>query len=416
MSTRSSTPSLGAFAPSTTTNTTTTSSTDASTSSGESVRSTPNFPVSPVPPNPLGEGRHIKTAAALIIGWVHTYVIQALSNINHCLPLFSILNASGYGRRWDGVDRDEILNGKTMDSNSHVFAHFCFQHGIDLKRVEVIPDDEGEIIEAARRLSSKFDLVITSGGIGPTHDDITYASLAKAFNTPLVHHPETIRRMKIMNKHRKWATLQNQEQKTATLRMALFPESAEVIFVHPEMWVPVVRLNGNLCIFPGVPGLFRGMLHSLADFIPLPPKSERPSRIQIFTDRAESLIAPYLTRLQERLRPHGIQVGSYPVLYKGVFVSLIGRDLAPTNSESQGDRVCLTEIAKEVEREIAGRILSEEEVRQKKLAVEGGSTWRPGSPTGSFKLEQEKTAEGTKTPSATSSESEKESLEVKANL
>ncbi|RXW19710.1 hypothetical protein EST38_g6148 [Candolleomyces aberdarensis] len=415
MSTRSSSPSLGTFAPSTT-NTTTTSSTDASTSSGESVRSTPNFPVSPVPPNPLGEGRHIKTAAALIIGWVHAYVIQALSNIIHCLPLLSVLNASGHEQRWDGVGRDEILNGKTMDSNSHVFAHFCFQHGIDLKRIEVIPDDEGEIIEAARRLSSKFDLVITSGGIGPTHDDITYASLAKAFNTPLVHHPETIRRMKIMNKHRKWATLQNQEQKTATLRMALFPESAEVIFVHPEMWVPVVRLNGNLCIFPGVPGLFRGMLHSLADFIPLPPKSERPSRIQIFTDRAESLIAPYLTRLQERLRPHGIQVGSYPVLYKGVFVSLIGRDLAPTNSESQGDRVCLTEIAKEVEREIGGRVLSEEEVRQKKLAAEGGSTWRPGSPTGSFKLEQEKTAEGANTSSATSSESEKESVGVKANL
>lgn len=174
-------------------------------------------------------------------------------------------------------------------------------------------------IEAARRLSNKFDFVVTSGGIGPTHDgqcvstlrlssptnslkDITYASLAKAFDTPLVHHEETIRRMKIMNMHRKWATLQTPEQKAATLRMALFPQSAEVLFVHPELWVvstlsvqstgmltrasiqPVVRLGGKLCVFPGIPGLFQKMLHALADFIPLPSKAERPHRIQVFTE------------------------------------------------------------------------------------------------------------------------------------
>lgn len=80
--------------------------------------------------------------------------------------------------------------------------------------------------------------------------------------------------------------------------------------------------------------------------------------------RAESLIAPYLTQLQERLRPHNIQVGSYPILYKGVFVSLIGRD-SPQESAVQ-----LDEIAKEVEREIAGRILSDEEVAEHKRLAE----------------------------------------------
>ncbi|KAF6751693.1 MoaB/Mog domain-containing protein [Ephemerocybe angulata] len=312
----------------------------AGSSSGDPERPTPQFEVSPVPPNPLGEGRCIRTAAALIIG-------------------------------------DEILNGKTLDSNSHVFAQFCFQHGIDLKRIEVIPDVEDEIIEAARRLSSNHDLVVTSGGIGPTHDDITYASLAKAFNTTLVHHDETIRRMKIMNKHRKWATLQTPEQKEATLRMALFPANAEVIFVDPEIWVPVVRLGGKLCVFPGVPGLFQRMIKSLANFIPLPPKSERPRRIQIFTDRAESLIAPYLTKLQARLRPHNIQVGSYPILYKGVFVSLIGKEAPATaaGSAEPTERVWLADIAKEVEREIGGRILSEEEVVEHKKQADLSTKW-----------------------------------------
>lgn len=77
---------------------------------------------------------------------------------------------------------DEVLNGKTKDTNSNFLAQFCFTAGIDLKRIEVIADDEEEIIEAARRMSEKYDWVISSGGIGPTHDDITYQSMAKAFN------------------------------------------------------------------------------------------------------------------------------------------------------------------------------------------------------------------------------------------
>ncbi|KAF8176523.1 MoaB/Mog domain-containing protein [Pholiota molesta] len=257
----------------------------ASPSNGELQLKPPpvTFPLSPIPPNPLGEGKYIKTAAALIIG-------------------------------------DEILNGKTHDRNSHTFAQYCFEHGVNLKRIEVIADDEGEIIEASRRLVEKYDFVITSGGIGPTHDDITYESLGKAFGQKLVHHEETIRRMQEMNKHRKWIGTQNAEQLAATHRMALFPEKAEVIFVGEDIWVPVIRLAGKLCIFPGIPALFQKMLHNLTPFLPLPPIHERPLRIQIFTERPESMIAPYLTSLQERLKPHGIQVGSYPVLYKGVFV------------------------------------------------------------------------------------------------
>ncbi|KAH9851041.1 MoaB/Mog domain-containing protein [Lenzites betulinus] len=280
-----------------------------------------DFPVSPVPENPLGEGNYIKTAAALMIG-------------------------------------DEILNGKTLDRNSNYFARFCFENGIDLKRIEVVPDEEDDIVEAARRLVKKYDFVITSGGIGPTHDDITYASLAKAFDQPLEHHAETLRRMGEMIRHRADLSQQTDEQRTTRERMALFPARAEVLYIAPDVWVPVVRLEGRLCVFPGIPRLFQRMIDGLVPFLPLPPPSERPCRQQVFTTLPESSIAPFLTALQARTKAAGVRIGSYPLLTKGVYVSLIGRD-------ADAVRVLAEEVAVELE----GRLVSEEEARREKAAL-----------------------------------------------
>jgi len=227
----------------------------------------------------------------------------------------------------------------------------------------VIADNEEEIIEASRRLVNKYDFVVTTGGIGPTHDDITYKSLAKGFNQKLAHHQETIRRMSEMNRNPKWVGTPTPEQLAATHRMALFPENAEVIYVGKD-WVPVVRLEGKLCVFPGILALFQKMLYGLTPFLPLPPKHERPLRIQIFTENLESMIAPYLTSLQARLKPHKIQVGSYPVLSKGVFVSLIGRDINDSNSGTE--KIWLADVAREVEKAVGGRVVSEEEVAASK--------------------------------------------------
>jgi len=272
------------------------------------------FEVSPVPPNPLGEGRWIKTAGCLIIG-------------------------------------DEILNGKTRDSNSNYFAKFCFEHGIELKRIEVIADEEDEIAEASRRMVKNYDFVITSGGIGPTHDDITYESLAKAFGQSMVHHQETLRRMTEMRKHQGKPTKQTDEQRVARERMALFPDKAEILFVGSDMWVPVVRLEGKLCVLPGIPGLFTRLLDALTKYLPLPPPSERPFRHLIHTKLPESNIAPFLTSLQARVKGEGIRIGSYPAFQLGVTVSLIGLD---------SDR--LKELGKEVANELQGEVIAEERV------------------------------------------------------
>lgn len=129
---------------------------------------------------------------------------------------------------------DEILNGKTRDTNTNYLAKLLFDVGVELKRIEVISDEEDEIIEAARRLSRTYDVVFTSGGIGPTLDDITYPSLAAAFTKgELEYDQETIKRMGAMNSRARGE--QNEEQKTARLRMALFPKGSVPFFVHEEL-------------------------------------------------------------------------------------------------------------------------------------------------------------------------------------
>ncbi|KAN0064219.1 hypothetical protein ACQY0O_003386 [Thecaphora frezii] len=280
----------------------------------------PTFSKSPVPPNPLRANTYVKTAACLIIG-------------------------------------DEVLNGKTRDSNSHYFAKFCFTLGIDLQRIEIIPDDVDEIVEAARRLTAKHDLVITSGGIGPTPDDITYESIAKAFDAGLEYHDETIRRMAENLKARNVDTSGiTDEMVKARKRMALFPDrEVEVIFPTEQLWVPVVRMRGKLCILPGVPRLFEALLDGLEAYIPIDPNRPRPYRLLIHTKLPESNISPFLVKLTEQCKPEGIKVGSYPKWNNGVDVSLIGEDLAR-----------LQEIGKQVEQEVQGQIVEQGKV---------GETW-----------------------------------------
>ncbi|KAI2621277.1 molybdopterin binding domain-containing protein [Hypoxylon sp. NC1633] len=235
---------------------------------------------------------------------------------------------------------DEVLGGKTTDTNSAYMAKWCFSLGINFKRVEVIEDDEVEIIEAVRRMSERYDLVVTSGGIGPTHDDITYESIAKAFGLKLVLHDEAYERMKKLTKssksHQDFSWDVESPAKTARLRMVRLPidESDDLakqaLFVRDNLWVPISVVNGNIHILPGVPRLFESLLDGLKPFIIdrlVDPEGKGICRVIISTPLGESAIADYLTELAAKVAPKGVKVGSYPRWgKKNNSVTLVGRD------------------------------------------------------------------------------------------
>ncbi|RPA85057.1 Molybdopterin binding protein [Ascobolus immersus RN42] len=211
---------------------------------------------------------------------------------------------------------DEVLNGKTTDTNSSWFAKYCFSHGLDLQRIEVIPDDELDIIDSCRRLTQRYDFIITTGGIGPTHDDITYQSIANAFELPLGIHEETVARMKVLSKtkpgHKEVDWEVESPQLNAKLRMAKLPagEIVDYIYPCPDLWVPIVKVR-NIHILPGIPTLFRQLMDALTPYLPL-DASHKSHRILISTPLGESEVAEYLTNLQEMVEPKGIKIGSYP--------------------------------------------------------------------------------------------------------
>ncbi|OJJ50860.1 hypothetical protein ASPZODRAFT_126813 [Penicilliopsis zonata CBS 506.65] len=259
---------------------------------------------------------------------------------------------------------DEVLGGKTVDTNSTFFAKWCFSLGIELKRIEVIADDESEIIEAVRRMSDRYDFVVTSGGIGPTHDDITYESIGKAFNLPLVLHKPAFERMKVLSKPHPmqpnfdWET--PSPGLTAKLRMvelpfdSSLPAEDQALFVAEDMWVPIAVVNGNVHILPGVPRLFERLLAHLKPVI-LPrltdPEGKGIYRVLISTPLPESAVAPYLTELAGRVASHGIKVGSYPRWgLKRNTVTLVGTD-----------QVYVQSLIPEVEMNVEGKWVQRED-------------------------------------------------------
>lgn len=255
---------------------------------------------------------------------------------------------------------DEVLNGKTVDTNSANFAKFCFGLGIDLRRIEVISDDESEIVEAARRMSANYDLVVTSGGIGPTHDDITYPSLAKAFSLPLELHSETAHRMRTVTSARQNAPPFDWDTPSPTLRarmrMATLPtgEGVKVLYVGGEdMWVPIVVVNYNVHILPGVPGIFVQLLEGLKELWRVEGRIDEQGksvRVLISTPLQESEVASYLEELQERVGKRGIKIGSYPRWgKKRNTITLVG-----------ADKVFIESVVSEVEKATKGRRVTEE--------------------------------------------------------
>ncbi|KAF1919541.1 MoaB/Mog domain-containing protein [Ampelomyces quisqualis] len=189
-------------------------------------------------------------------------------------------------------------------------------------------------------MSKNYDMVVTSGGIGPTHDDITYQSIAKAFGLQLKLHEAAYERMRRLSKPHKsqpdfsWDT--PSAALTAKKRMVELPmdeqvaDEEQVVFVSEDLWVPVSVVNGNVHILPGVPRLFEAMVDGLKPRIRprlTDPEGQGALRILISTPMAESAVAGYLTQLAAKAEPRGVKVGSYPRWGKDHnTVTLVGRD------------------------------------------------------------------------------------------
>ncbi|KAI9031564.1 Molybdopterin binding protein [Phycomyces nitens] len=231
---------------------------------------------------------------------------------------------------------DEILSGKTRDLNAHCLANFLFDLGISLKRIDVVSDDEEAIGESVRRLAKDHALVFTSGGIGPTHDDITYAAVAKAFDLSLEMDNETKQRLAEM------AAQRQRELTDAHLRMALFPHPAILVREDPSLLIPVVVVVGQVYILPGIPQLFQRLLYSLKPYFSRLIISQGHTlegfvRREVVTYQPETQLAAYLTGIQAEYPKDQLLIGSYPELNGKVVISIVGKDKAEV--DRVGDRL-----------------------------------------------------------------------------
>ena len=198
---------------------------------------------------------------------------------------------------------DEILSGRTQDRNVSQVAAWLNRQGIRLAEVRIVPDVSGAIADAVNSLRGAYDYLFTTGGIGPTHDDITVDSIAAALGVPVVVHPEARRILEDYYAERGGLT-------DARLRMARVPGGAELI-PNPTSGAPGVRI-GNIFILAGVPHIAASMLDALDGTL----EGGRPLQsVTIGAFAAESEVADLLLRT-EQAHP-GTMIGSYPTFKDG---------------------------------------------------------------------------------------------------
>jgi molybdenum cofactor synthesis domain-containing protein len=215
---------------------------------------------------------------------------------------------------------DEILSGRTQDTNINYAARFLGSLGIDLKEARVVPDVETEIVVAVNALRSRYDYLFTTGGIGPTHDDITADAMARAFNVPIDYHPEALN---LIGSRYKPGEL-NEMRK----RMARIPDGARLIY-NSVSAAPGFQIE-NVFVMAGVPMIMRAMLEDVA------PRLKRGQPVHTSTVSApvpEGRIAAALAEIQ---RAHAtVALGSYPYYREngyGVQLVVRGRDAAEVDA------------------------------------------------------------------------------------
>jgi molybdenum cofactor synthesis domain-containing protein len=190
---------------------------------------------------------------------------------------------------------NEILTGKSQDRNASYLIGELHRLGVALRRIVVIPDDVDEIAAAVRECSDKFDFVFTSGGVGPTHDDVTIAGIARAFGREICRHPELDQLI---------AGYFGDKLDEAHVRMAEVPEGSKLIRDSGLKW-PVLAVE-NVYVLPGVPEHFRAKFDAMRERFRVEPFYVRA----IYTREDEFDIA---ARLNQVAADHPkLEIGSYP--------------------------------------------------------------------------------------------------------
>src|SRR5579862_9038929 len=214
---------------------------------------------------------------------------------------------------------NEILSGRTQDANLAFLAQGLNEAGVRLREARVIADDAEAIIATINEVRRQFDYVFTTGGIGPTHDDITSASIARAFGVQLILHPEAKR---ILEAHYPTGALNE-----ARLRMAQVPEGASLL-LNPISRAPGFRI-GNVFVLPGVPQIMQAIFNELRH------RLQGGARIlsrSISCTLGEGTIARDLAALQQRYGD--LEIGSYPYFRRSDFgVTLVVRGTERARSE-----------------------------------------------------------------------------------
>tara|TARA_B100000989_G_scaffold44597_1_gene28422 strand:+ start:1625 stop:2371 length:747 start_codon:yes stop_codon:yes gene_type:complete len=204
---------------------------------------------------------------------------------------------------------DEILSGKTQDKNSRFLSKELGKRGVDVLEISVIPDIEDEIIKKVKSFSSNYDYVFTTGGIGPTHDDITALSVSRAFKLKYEQNKEA---KKILEKHYKKKELTKARQK-----MSFMPRGATLIY-NPVSAAPGFIIK-NVYVLPGVPMILKPMvLEYLTNYFTI----NILPQVRISTKLSEGIIGEFIGQIQKNNKQ--VTIGSYPYFKNDNFgVSLI---------------------------------------------------------------------------------------------
>ena len=194
---------------------------------------------------------------------------------------------------------DEILSGRTKDKNIGYIAEYLTGIGIDLKEVRVVPDEESEIVAAVNALRARYTYLFTTGGIGPTHDDITAECVAKAFNVPIDYHPRAVEIMQAR------VATTGGVMNEARMRMTRVPKGGELVLNKisgaPGFWI------GNVIVMAGIPSVMQAML----DYVT--PRLKTGTRMISETVRADLREGDIGTALGAIAKSNpDVVIGSYP--------------------------------------------------------------------------------------------------------